>query len=210
MRSTKHIGKLVLSRNPAGPDLVAVSGRLFQVQRLANAYCLQIRPAQRIVGFKPDVTYLIVGGLKGLCGSLAVEFAKKGAKHLAVMSRSGCDDPQSQFVLRQLQGLGCQVDLLRGDVTEVEDVRRVFSETTVPVAGIIQGAMVLRVSQEPTCLVYDERQPLTANYAIGPTLFQDDRGRIPWGSSLQDPRNLESPQRSARAPAEPRFLYASV
>ncbi|KAK8135399.1 PKSKA1 [Apiospora sp. TS-2023a] len=127
MRSTKHMGKLVLSRGADDSD-----------QQVA------IRPAQRLVRFRPDATYLLVGGLKGICGSLAVDFAKKGAKHLAALSRSDYDDPQSQIVLRQLQDLGCQIDLLRGDITKVEDVRRVFAETTVPVAGIIQGAMVLR------------------------------------------------------------------
>nr|P0CU84.1 RecName: Full=Highly reducing polyketide synthase apmlA; Short=HRPKS apmlA; AltName: Full=Phaeospelide A biosynthesis cluster protein apmlA [Arthrinium phaeospermum]BBJ21455.1 highly reducing polyketide synthase [Arthrinium phaeospermum] len=126
MRSTKHMGKLVLSRGPDSNDQVA------------------IRPAQRLVRFRPDATYLLVGGLKGICGSLAVDFAKKGAKHLAALSRSNYDDPQSQIVLRQLKDLDCQIDLLRGDITKVEDVRRVFAETTVPVAGIIQGAMVLR------------------------------------------------------------------
>ncbi|KAK7910829.1 beta-ketoacyl synthase domain-containing protein [Apiospora marii] len=127
MRSTKHMGKLVLSRDAGDKD-----------QRVA------IRPAQRLVRFRPDATYLLVGGLKGICGSLAVDFAKKGAKHLAALSRSNYDDAQSQIVLRQLEDLGCQIDLLRGDITKVEDVRRVFAETSVPVAGIIQGAMVLR------------------------------------------------------------------
>ncbi|KAK7955014.1 polyketide synthase [Apiospora saccharicola] len=127
MRSTKHMGKLVLSRGSDDRD-----------QQVA------IRPAQRLVRFRPNATYLLVGGLKGICGSLAVDFAKKGAKHLAALSRSDYDDPQSQIVLRQLRDLDCQIDLLRGDITKVEDVRRVFNETTVPVAGIIQGAMVLR------------------------------------------------------------------
>lgn len=146
MRSTKHMGKLVLSRGSSSDDQVAVSGQeITEATRIGETDPLQIRPAQRIVRFRPDATYLLVGGLKGICGSLAVDFAKKGAKHLAALSRSSYDDAQSRIVLRQLHDLGCQIDLLRGDITKVEDVRRVFAETTVPVAGIIQGAMVLRV-----------------------------------------------------------------
>ncbi|KAI1073750.1 hypothetical protein F5B20DRAFT_586947 [Whalleya microplaca] len=126
MRKAQHIGKLVLSRNPDIPVRIP------------------IRPAPRTLHFRSDAAYLLVGGLKGICGSLAVSFAKKGAKHLATVSRSSYDDEQSQAVLRQLHHLGCHIDLLRGDVTKVEDVRRIFRETAVPVGGVIQGAMVLR------------------------------------------------------------------
>lgn len=90
--------------------------------------------------------YLIVGGLKGLCGSLAIYLAKKGAKHIAVMSRSGHHDEMSQGVIKNIHALGSQIDLLKGDVANLEDVRSCFKETTIPIGGIVQGAMVLRVS----------------------------------------------------------------
>lgn len=65
------------------------------------------------------------------------------------MCRSGYDDDVSQEVIRNLEALGCSIDRLIGDVAVLEDVRRCFAEMTVPVAGIIQGAMVLRVSHFP-------------------------------------------------------------
>lgn len=94
---------------------------------------------------RSDACYLIVGGLKGLCASLAVYLAKCGAKHLAVISRSGHTDEKSQGVVREIQALGCEIDLLSGDVSIKDDVEKAFRQTTVPIAGIIQGAMVLRV-----------------------------------------------------------------
>lgn len=66
------------------------------------------------------------------------------------MCRSGYDDGRSQEVIRNLEALGCSVDKLIGDVAVLEDVRRCFSEMTVPVSGIIQGAMVLRVRHSPS------------------------------------------------------------
>lgn len=66
------------------------------------------------------------------------------------MCRSGYDDDRSQEVIRNLDALGCSVDTLIGDVAVLEDVRRCFAEMTVPVAGIIQGAMVLRVRLSPS------------------------------------------------------------
>lgn len=73
-----------------------------------------------------------------------------GAKHLAVMCRSGYDDDRSQEVIRNLKELGCSVDTLTGDVAVLEDVRRCFADIKVPVAGIIQGAMVLHVRTSPS------------------------------------------------------------
>ncbi|KAM0323862.1 hypothetical protein ACHAQA_008442 [Verticillium albo-atrum] len=117
---------IVLSRAPGEPAMVPV------------------HPRPRTLKFKDNACYLLIGGLKGLCGSIAIDFAMRGAKHLAVMSRSGHDDEASRMVVRQIESLGCHIDLLRGDITNLEDVRRVFTETALSVAGIIQGSMVLR------------------------------------------------------------------
>lgn len=129
LRGGKHIGKLVVSNGPNAKIQV------------------QVRPAKRQLSkfLRPDVAYLIVGGLKGLCGSLAVYLAKNGAKHLAVMSRSGYDDDKSKGVIKVIRTFGASIDLLVGDVSVLEDVRRCFGQTTVPIGGIIQGAMVLQV-----------------------------------------------------------------
>ncbi|KAK4243498.1 Fumagillin dodecapentaenoate synthase [Corynascus novoguineensis] len=126
LRTGTHIGKIVLSDGPYPRIKVPV------------------RPAPRTMRLRVDASYLIIGGLRGLCSSLAIHLAKNGAKHIAVLSRSGHDDPQSQKVVRDLHSLGAQVDLLRGDVCNLEDVRAAFAATSAPIAGIVQGAMVLR------------------------------------------------------------------
>jgi NAD(P)-dependent dehydrogenase (short-subunit alcohol dehydrogenase family) len=109
------------------------------------------------VRFREDRSYLIVGGLRGLCGSLAVYMAMSGAKHLAVMSRSGYADDRSRGVIKQINALGAHIDLLTADVTVASDVERAFRQTIVPIGGIIQGAMVLRVSGHPCacCNLFD-------------------------------------------------------
>lgn len=129
MRGANHIGKIVISN--AGQNIIKVP----------------VRPAPRKLPLRSDVSYLIIGGLKGLCGSLAVYMARNGAKHITAMSRSGYDDKSSQRVLNDLYNEGCKVDLATGDVSNLDDVRRAFKTAAVPVGGIIQGAMVLRVSR---------------------------------------------------------------
>jgi NAD(P)-dependent dehydrogenase (short-subunit alcohol dehydrogenase family) len=106
---------------------------------------MQVRPAMPEIAMRTDGSYLIVGGLKGLCGSLAIYLARLGAKHLVVLCRSGYADEKSQAILANIYAEGCQVDLFKGDVSNLQEVQRVFKEATVPIRGLIQGAMVLRV-----------------------------------------------------------------
>ncbi|KAF2841765.1 PKSKA1 [Patellaria atrata CBS 101060] len=126
LRPGTHIGKVVLSDDP---DI--------KIQ-------VPIRRAPPKLHFRDDGCYMIVGGLRGLCGSLAVYLAKTGAKFLAVISRSGYLDDKSQRVIKQIKALGAYIDLLTIDVTKAIEVKNAFKQTTKPVAGIIQGAMVLR------------------------------------------------------------------
>ena len=97
---------------------------------------------------RSDVAYLIVGGLKGLCGSLALHFARLGARHLTVIGRSGFDDQASKGVIRNIEAEGCTIYLVKGDVTIKEDVKRAFDIAPAPLGGIVQGAMVVRVSEQ--------------------------------------------------------------
>ncbi|KAH8646008.1 polyketide synthase [Tricladium varicosporioides] len=126
LRGATHLGKVVIS-----------SGGIHNVK-------VPVRPTTPELSLRPDGSYLIVGGLKGLCGSLAIYLAKLGAKHLAVLCRSGYADEKSQGILANVYAEGCRVDLFEGDVTNYEDVQRVFRDSTVPIRGLIQGSMVLR------------------------------------------------------------------
>lgn len=62
------------------------------------------------------------------------------------MSRSGYADEKSRYVIKQINAIGAHIDLLTADVTNAADVKKAMEQTTVPIVGIIQGAMVLRVS----------------------------------------------------------------
>lgn len=127
IRRGQHIGKIVISNGEEDPQL-------------------PIRPAVRTLQLNPDVAYLIVGGLKGLCGTLAVHMARHGARHIVVMSRSGVDDEASARYIAHCAALGCEVTSVDGDVGDAAFVDEAFKSAPKRIAGIIQGAMVLRVS----------------------------------------------------------------
>ncbi|RDW79928.1 hypothetical protein BP6252_04566 [Coleophoma cylindrospora] len=144
IRSGKHMGKIIITE---GKDANPV---------------LPVRPAVRKLALRSEVSYLIVGGLKGLCGSLAVHMAQQGAKHLVIMSRSGCSDEKSQGIIAQCTALGCDVQEAKADVSNEEDVRRVFKDATPPIAGIVQGAMVLRDTPYEIMTVEDFHAVITS------------------------------------------------
>ncbi|OQE88936.1 hypothetical protein PENNAL_c0015G05170 [Penicillium nalgiovense] len=125
IRRGQHIGKIVISSGEEDPQL-------------------PIRPALRKLQLNADVSYLIVGGLKGLCGSVAVHMARHGARHIVVMSRSGIDDKASVRCIAHCAAWGCEVTCVKGDVGDGGFVDDAFKSAPKRIAGVIQGAMVLR------------------------------------------------------------------
>jgi NADPH:quinone reductase-like Zn-dependent oxidoreductase/NAD(P)-dependent dehydrogenase (short-subunit alcohol dehydrogenase family) len=149
MRSANHIGKIIISNN-----------------QVANSDpAMPVRPAPRTLKLHANVSYLIVGGLRGLCGSLAVDLARHGARNVVILGRSGYDDLRSQAVLKDLAAEGCHADLVRGDVSQFDDVLRAFKTASKPVAGVIQGAMVLRDKPFETMTHDDYQTTITSKVA---------------------------------------------
>ncbi|PYI09750.1 ketoacyl-synt-domain-containing protein [Aspergillus sclerotiicarbonarius CBS 121057] len=133
-------------------------------ERNGVIYVHRVEPLQRLdeaatetVSIRGNTAYLIVGGLKGVCGSIAIHLAWRGARHLVVMSRSG-NDARSLAVIEQCRYLGCEVHTSRGDVTRIIDVRRAFAKSPVPIGGVIHGAMLLRDRPYDTMTVEEFHQ----------------------------------------------------
>lgn len=148
MRSGRHIGKIVIS-----------NGEHAKVE-------VPVRPAPLEFKLRGDVSYLIVGGLRGLCGSLAIHLAHHGAKHIVAMARSGCSDERSQAIIRSCKSFGCEVHEAKADVSKWDDVLHVFQEAPLSIGGVIQGAMVLRVgsplefTESGKLLMYGRTNPM--------------------------------------------------
>ena len=143
MQRGKHIGKVVISYEKS------------------KTVKLPFRPATPRFQLRVDCSYLIAGGFKGLCGSLAVYIARYGAKNITVISRSGYEDARSQKVISECNSLGCHLDLIKGDITRIEDVRRAFQSSCKPIVGVIQGAMVLRDRMFTTMTPQEFREPIS-------------------------------------------------
>ena len=97
---------------------------------------------------KDDQTYLVVGGLGGIGRALVRHLADLGAKHIATLSRSGVDNESKSALVREMREAGVNLIIQQGSVTEIGDIKKLkdlVGKRTI--RGIIQGAMVLQVSQ---------------------------------------------------------------
>ncbi len=95
--------------------------------------------------FREDGTYLITGGLGGMGLLVAHWMVERGARHLALVGRSGAEDAV-QIQLKGLEQAGAKVVVYRADVSEVGSITQVLSEieqSLPPLQGIIHSVGLL-------------------------------------------------------------------
>ncbi|KAI1379228.1 hypothetical protein F4677DRAFT_453263 [Hypoxylon crocopeplum] len=95
------------------------------------------------VKFKPDGTYVLIGCLGGLGRCLARFMVDRGARNLTFLGRGGADKKEAAAMIDSLRARGCTVHVVRGDVSNKEDVAKACTAAGVPVYGMVQGAMAL-------------------------------------------------------------------
>jgi thioester reductase-like protein len=125
MAQGKHVGKNVLS---------------FETRSIPVAPC-----GEEGHLLKADATYLITGGAGGFGWELARWMVSEGARHLALVSRSG---PNAEVAagIEHLRAMGVKVLDLRADVTLPEDVGRAIArieKELPPLRGVVHAAMIL-------------------------------------------------------------------
>lgn len=128
LQMDKHLSKVVLI--PEKSDMVPMIPSKYRNKRL----------------FSPFKVYLLVGGLGGLGRIIAEWMVRKGAKHLAFLSRTAADRADARAVLQWLQTRAIQVTLFRGDVADYDVVKSCIESLGQGLAGIFQAAMVLQDS----------------------------------------------------------------
>nr|ALP31878.1 polyketide synthase 22 [Diaporthe helianthi] len=92
----------------------------------------------------PEKVYLLVGCLGGLGRSLSRWMMSRGARHFVFLGRSGSDKPEAQSLVDRLLGAGASVKVVRGDVSNPEDVDAAVDACSGwPIGGVVQAAMGL-------------------------------------------------------------------
>ncbi|KAI5784580.1 hypothetical protein EDC01DRAFT_201043 [Geopyxis carbonaria] len=139
----KHIGKFVITYDR--PDIKVRGTRL---------------PTS--ASLRPDGTYLLVGGLGGLGRSLASWMCTKGAKNLLFIGRSGDESPVAKKFIQSLRQRGINAQVIKGDASKREDVKRAVAAASHPIRGVIQGAMALADRLLSSMTLQEFLVPITA------------------------------------------------
>lgn len=128
MQAGTHLGKIVIK--PSQQDKVKVA------------------PLRRSVKLRPDASYMVCGGLGGIGRVVARHLIACQAQNLILTSRSASSPAAAAFV-KELEALGCKVIAKACDISDATDLSRVVDECAKempPIRGVIQGAMVLKVT----------------------------------------------------------------
>jgi NADPH:quinone reductase-like Zn-dependent oxidoreductase/acyl carrier protein len=124
MQQSRHVGKLVIAMNDAG-----------------------VHPAvQRQVMMQGNATYLISGGLGGFGLATARWLAEKGARHFALVGRSGAATDEARAGIAALETMGALVRVYCADIADsaaVDEMIARVSQEMPAIRGVVHAAMVL-------------------------------------------------------------------
>lgn len=142
LQTGKHIGKAVIRfGEKISPILVS---SIIVADRNAPLTNPQFYPGRKSWNMPSGGTILLIGGLGGLGRSYSAFISEHGAKHITFVSRGGAKPEDAQF-LKYLEDMGCKIHVAKGDISVRTEVERIVKEVSLPVIGVIQGAMVLEV-----------------------------------------------------------------
>jgi acyl transferase domain-containing protein/acyl carrier protein len=113
--------------------------------REGQRYVARLTPSQppqsQGIRLRDDATYLITGGLGALGLKVAQWMVQQGARHLVLTGRNQASD-QALNIINSIEQGGCKVLVAQADVSDWEDMVRVFEEIKAgpPLQGIIHAA----------------------------------------------------------------------
>ncbi|EFE44178.1 polyketide synthase, putative [Trichophyton verrucosum HKI 0517] len=125
MQTGKHMGKIII-KMPEDPAELPVAKNNLNLS------------------LSPGGSYLLAGGLGGLGRPITTWMIEKGARNFIFLSRSAGESDSDKAFLRELDAQGCTATVVKGNVTELDDVKRAATASPKPVVGVINLAMVLR------------------------------------------------------------------
>ncbi|EDW37967.1 GL12292 [Drosophila persimilis] len=125
----KHIGKVVIQVRDT-PE---------------NPATLPVRVMSQIY-FKPNLSYVIPGGLGGFGMELADWMALRGARKLILSSSRGITKDYQSYRIALWKTYGCEVVINTADISTIEGCQKLLSEASKlgPVGGIFNLAVMLR------------------------------------------------------------------
>ncbi|KAL2862206.1 type I polyketide synthase [Aspergillus lucknowensis] len=106
---------------------------------------IQVQPRKHTAQFSPHKSYIMVGCFGGLGRTLARWMASRGARKFAFLGRTGTDRLTARELVQDLEALGAECRVVRGDICTAAHVESVTSAAASlgPIGGVVQAAMGL-------------------------------------------------------------------
>ncbi|KAF2799249.1 hypothetical protein K505DRAFT_332798 [Melanomma pulvis-pyrius CBS 109.77] len=104
---------------------------------------LHVNTNEPSLGLRHDASYLLVGGLGGVGRSIPSWLVRNGAKSLVFLSRSRGSKVHKNFC-KELEVMGCKVQIFQGSVANADDVKRAVAEACAPIRAVINLSMALQ------------------------------------------------------------------
>lgn len=127
LQQGQHIGKVVLTMRDA-------DGKL----QIGSA---PVRAADEI---KVDgsASYLLAGGLGGIATVIARHLVENGARRLVCLSRNPGSKPEDVDTIKELESMGCEVILVKGDLISRDDISNAVQQAR-NLKGVLHAPMLL-------------------------------------------------------------------
>ncbi|KAF9880614.1 hypothetical protein CkaCkLH20_01656 [Colletotrichum karsti] len=95
--------------------------------------------------FKTDdkASYLLAGGLGGIGTVIARHLVENGARRLVCLSRNPGSRPGDAEIIQELESMGCDVVLVKGDMVNKDDIYRAVRQAP-NLKGILHSPMLLQ------------------------------------------------------------------
>jgi NADPH:quinone reductase-like Zn-dependent oxidoreductase/acyl carrier protein len=128
MQASRHIGKIV----------VTIPGDFAPVEPPPADFAPPV--------LRADATYLVTGGLSGFGLRTAWWLVRRGARHLALISRRGAATPEAQDAIKEFADAGVTVQAIACDVADACALRTALvgvEASMPPLRGVVHAAMVI-------------------------------------------------------------------
>ncbi|KAJ4364877.1 hypothetical protein N0V95_000627 [Ascochyta clinopodiicola] len=102
-----------------------------------------IKVADDILKIDHTASYLLAGGLGGIGTVIARHLVENGARRIVCFSRNPGSRPEDKDTIRELESMGCEVVLVKGDMVNKDDVYNAVRQAP-NLKGILHSPMLLQ------------------------------------------------------------------
>ncbi|KAI1141666.1 putative polyketide synthase [Hypoxylon sp. FL0543] len=107
---------------------------------------VKLFPETYATTFDSKKTYLMIGGFGGIGITIARWMVSQGARNFVFLSRSGASKSSAANLVADLQSKKCEVHVVKGDVSNLNDVQSAFDKAPSKIGGIVHTSMAVRAT----------------------------------------------------------------